>query len=265
MGRLKHITFTGINIFKESDLRTLIYLQEQNPLAEFGVLCSEDWEKNGSRFMAPFNFHLLAGKGLNLSAHLCGSLAKEAIRGNWGPFDRYCNGYSAMFKRVQLNVSREKPTLENIKVNPQIGTEIIIQAKNLIDYSIFSEMVFNNSINNNISMLVDSSGGRGKLLDWEELKLQIKQTQIPLIKYKIGYAGGLNEYTAPLLVHHLCEMDEIGDFWIDMESSLRVSMNPKEFDFNKVEVICREIKKAVNDVLCNKAISDHQSEVTLYK
>ena len=49
--RLKHITFTGID--GKTDLGALWELQQQYPIAGFGVLVAKNWRENGNRYFNP--------------------------------------------------------------------------------------------------------------------------------------------------------------------------------------------------------------------
>ena len=80
MEKLVGISFNGID--EQTNLERLCDIQKKYPIAEFGVLLSENWYKNGNRYYNPSNLYKLQDLGLNLSAHLCGTLAKAAIRNN---------------------------------------------------------------------------------------------------------------------------------------------------------------------------------------
>lgn len=74
--RLRYVTFTGID--ERTDLERLEYIQHRYPYAEFGLLLSNKWKENGNRYPHPAIASLLAGRGLNLSIHLCGDFARTA-------------------------------------------------------------------------------------------------------------------------------------------------------------------------------------------
>lgn len=75
---LTDITFTGVD--EQTDIDRLVSIQERFPKAEFGVLMSRHWQDNGPRFMSPESIEKLRGRGLRLSAHLCGGFARNVFR-----------------------------------------------------------------------------------------------------------------------------------------------------------------------------------------
>ena len=81
--KLQHITFTGIDA--KTDIKALTEIQQEFPIAEFGVLTSYHWYENGNRYLNPsFLSNLYAGNGkLNLALHVCGSAAHDAAEGMW--------------------------------------------------------------------------------------------------------------------------------------------------------------------------------------
>ena len=82
--KLKQITFAGID--KWTDLSELKKIQKAAPNVEFGVLLSRNWQENGNRYFNPSELYKLRDLlGLNLSCHLCGYLAREAVNNNWQP------------------------------------------------------------------------------------------------------------------------------------------------------------------------------------
>lgn len=59
--KLQHITFTGID--GKTDLGALWELQEQYPIAEFGVLVAKNWRENGNRYFNPSYLDALESRG----------------------------------------------------------------------------------------------------------------------------------------------------------------------------------------------------------
>ena len=76
--KLTHITFTGVD--DETDFNRLVSIQQRYPKVEFGVLVSRKWFENGKRYLSPFKAKELRGSGLRLSAHLCGSIARDVLK-----------------------------------------------------------------------------------------------------------------------------------------------------------------------------------------
>ena len=72
--KLQHITFTGVD--SRTDIGALWEIQQEYPIAEFGILVSKNWRENGNRYFNPSHLCSL-DRGLNLSAHLCGSVSVQ--------------------------------------------------------------------------------------------------------------------------------------------------------------------------------------------
>ena len=64
-------------------------IQKAAPNVEFGVLLSRNWQENGNRYFNPSELYKLRDLGLNLSCHLCGYLAREAVNNNWQPYMKF--------------------------------------------------------------------------------------------------------------------------------------------------------------------------------
>lgn len=218
--KLKHITFTGL------DSKTSVYaiqnIQKEWPIAEFGILLSKNWSENGPRYPDIRTIERFLGLGLNLSTHLCGSIAREAYSGKW---DTAYKTYPHLFddgsiSRAQLNVSTYVGTQDPEKVlvpgklsNPIGIGEIIVQqsSPSPVHSEAYRDLVEANGGTTAITMLVDPSGGEGK-----DYAFDILPTN-----RKIGYAGGINAMNVERKLRYLLECDEVGDFWIDMESGVR--------------------------------------------
>ena len=229
--KLKHITFTGIG--PNTDLDELRKIQEENPIVEFGILMSKNWQENGPRYFDPSKLNILRDSGLNLSCHVCGSVARATVRENWEPLFALTDGLVGIFKRCQLNIGSDEPTEETEFLRPPIDLEeLIIQQKdanNLGHYNMLRRK-------DRISILLDASGGLG--IDTPIVPFDIKGV-------KVGYAGGMNPENVGKKLDILMSSDKVGDFWIDMESGVRTN---EVFDIDKV-------KRVLN--VCNSVISKY--------
>ncbi len=207
--RLKHITFTGIDA--KTDIQDLIDIQREFPIVEFGVLTSYHWFENGNRYLNPaFLSNLYAGNGeLNLSLHVCGSMAHDAADGYWNHIEHYMFNTLGLFKRVQLNVANRTDNPYRLASTPNKHTEVIIQQKGVHDIEMFERSMWMN-----VSVLLDASGGQGIVAPIEVLPNAGKQ-------FKVGYAGGINSSNVADKLAYLLQNDQVGDFWIDMESGVR--------------------------------------------
>lgn len=234
--RLKHITFTGIDA--RTDLQELQAIQQQYPLAEFGVLTSYHWYENGNRYLDPELMSLLRGRGLNLSLHICGSAVHDAAVKEWDKIDELTKSNLDIFKRVQLNISGRKDSPAFCWIPIIIGQELIVQQKGSDNMTLFNATVKHwrerpYPHRDVISVLLDASGGRGI-----DTPIEILDT-----KEKVGYAGGINPENVGDKLYQLMTSHKVGDFWIDMESGVRTD---NWFDLDKVRrvlEICEPIIK----------------------
>ena len=232
--RLQHITFTGID--GKTDLGRLWEIQQEYPIAEFGVLVAKNWRDNGNRYFNPSYLNSIerysGGGGLNLSAHLCGSIARAAIKGDWQPFRDWARCYPFFFKRCQINIAKSAENPESFvwEGDAQLFDEIILQQKSAKDCPLF----MNSKISDHITVLLDGSGGKGINTPLEPLNLP----------HKIGYAGGFNADNVADKLSFLLTSEQVGDFWIDMESGVRTD---DWFDLDnvvKVLEICDKVIKS---------------------
>lgn len=251
MSRLKHITFTGVD--ERTDIARLQELQKRFPMAEFGVLASYHWSKNGNRYPSPEFIPRLRGKGLRLSLHICGEAAHDAAMGRrlkinnehrdgWDKIDKLTRDSLDIFKRVQLNVSNRPDNPDFCWISPIIGQELIIQQKSADDVGLWSSTYEHWTERpyphrDPISVLLDASGGRGL-----DTGIKILPTD-----GKVGYAGGFNPDNVAEKMSFLLENVTTGEFWIDMENGVRTD---DWFDLDKVEKvleICATVVKKMAD------------------
>ena len=231
--RLRHITFTGIDA--RTDLQELQAIQQQYPLAEFGVLTSYHWSENGNRYLNPaFLSNLYAGNGeLNLALHICGSAAHDAAVGDWYKIDEHLFGALNMFKRIQLNVANRTDNPKYLWSTHYSGQELIVQQRNAEDVALYAATRSEFEYVCPVSVLLDSSGGQG--ID----------TPLKVLKTfgKVGYTGGINPDNVAEKLSFLLQNVHMGEFWIDMESGVRTD---DWFDMDKVRrvlEICEPIIK----------------------
>ena len=229
--KIKHITFTGVD--ERTDIEELVKIQKEFPIAEFGVLLSTNWRKNGNRYMNPKLFERFHGKGLNLSCHACGRIAREAINNDWSGIASVLGPHRDLFKRCQLNISSSLP---NEKTGyfwvPSWLEEVIIQQKDPEQLDLFKAI----GDKNKITVLLDASGGNG--IDTGVYPFCFNET-------KIGYAGGINIDNVGIKFKTLLESNISYKFWIDMESGVRTD---DWFDTDKVWQVLEECDKVLRDV-----------------
>ena len=227
--RLQHITFTGIDA--RTDIAALQEIQEQYPIAEFGVLTSYHWYENGNRYLDPQLLCNLRGLKLNLALHVCGSAAHDAAVGLWNKIRNHTQDCLWIFDRVQLNVANRTDNPLRMASTPNMRTELVIQQRP-DDTALYENSKWLGSDGKGgVSMLLDASGGLG--------------IDTPIVLYpsngKIGYAGGINEGNVATKLDYLLRNVRTGEFWIDMESGVRTD---DWFDLDKVRrvlAICNEV------------------------
>ena len=230
--KLQHITFTGID--GKTDLDALYEIQRQYPIAEFGVLVAKNWRENGNRYFNPSYLDALKQRsgpgGLNLSAHLCGSVARAAVRGNFEPFRDWARSSPFIFNRCQLNIatSKENPDSFDVCEDAFLFDEIILQQRSVENCDLY----INSKWNEYVTMLLDASGGEG-----------IDTSLVAFVGKKIGYAGGINPDNVAEKLTFLMENELVGDFWIDMESGVRTD---DWFDIDKVRRVLEICEPIIN-------------------
>ena len=227
--KLQHITFTGID--GKTDLGRLWEIQQEYPIAEFGVLVAKNWRENGNRYFNPSYLDALEGLGLNLSAHLCGSIARAAVRGDFEPLRDWAWFFPFfIFNRCQLNIatSKENPDSFELCEDAFLFNEIILQQRSVEDCDLYSK----SNTNEHVTMLLDASGGEG-----------IDASLVAFAGKKIGYAGGINADNVAEKLTFLMDNEQVGDFWIDMESGVRTD---DWFDLDKVVKVLDSCKPIIN-------------------
>ena len=232
--KLRHITITGIDLLTEID--GLQELQEKFPWAEFGILFSKHWQQNGQRYPNPAELLPdLADRGLHLSAHICGSMAREIIyTNNWQPFSELIEYHNFLFDRVQLNVaSMSFPSIQSSPLStPSFCKEVIIQQRSTMEIDVYKAMA---NKRNYVSILFDQSGGRGQNLDLSDIN------QNPYIK--AGYAGGINPDNVATILNKLFQKVN-HPFWIDTESGVRTR---DYLDLEKVYKLLSNAKEVIDN------------------
>jgi len=234
--KLKHITFTGLD--EKTNVEELKQIQKEYPIVEFGVLMSAHWKTNGNRYPDPEIITRFTDQGLNLSAHLCGSIAKTAFAGDFSKVvEKYPIFIHPDFKRTQLNVAPYEDIFKDacILAYP-IEKEIIIQQKSptLLYSAAFNKFSFLNP-DANVTMLIDPSGGKG--ID--------DGLDVIATPYKTGYAGGINADNVEQKLTSLLNLETVENFWIDMESGVRTD---DWFDISKVKLVLEKCDNVLRNL-----------------
>ncbi len=202
----KFITFTGLD--KETNVDAIAALAADYPV-EFGVLISPTRTGVDNRYPSVDVIEHFLERELPLALHVCGGFSKAIMDG-----ERPDMGIDPMrFKRVQIN--HLTPDVEKIVAYADYyGVRAIAQWRD----SIFPA-------EDRIDWLYDTSGGRGmQPMTW------------PAYPHRfVGYAGGISENNVSSI---LDTVGATGDYWIDMESSLRTF---DKFDHAVVERVLRSV------------------------
>lgn len=238
MGRLLGVSFAGVD--SRTNIERLVTIHENAPskdFVEYGLLLSKHWYENGNRYFYPELLDAFEDTGLNLCGHLCGSIAREAVAGNWEPFMELVGEHIHLFNRLQLNIANYRSSNpERLKITPpEPVKEVIIQQKAAYDCKLFYEWHLKHPGDRSLSILIDGSGGRG-----------ISKDIIPLYGIeKVGYAGGVNPENVASKASALLRDNAVSDFWIDMESGVRTD---DWFDVGKVEAVIETVKKTMESM-----------------
>ena len=206
---IKYVTFTGVDNW--TDLDELERIQQQYPYAEFGVLASYHWSENGPRFPEPSVFDNLKGRKLNLSLHLCGSLAIKCVQQDFEPAIALLGDNFNLFKRVQLNMHLNQATPEQLAALTLKGSleQIIVQ---MHQPDLCRTFLAAGHHSQNLCYLLDASGGAG-------IDTPIDIVSQPGIE--VGYAGGMGVSNVWSKLKTLLQHESGSVFWIDMETKVR--------------------------------------------
>lgn len=221
---LNRVTFTGVD--DRTNVNDLVDLTKRFPFVEFGVLISKGNTNRSvvNRYPNATIFKKLKNKGLNLSCHLCGSVARNIVKkDDWNEFFDLLSKDYEIFNRFQLNVSGVKGFSRDIHFIEE--KDFIIQLKEDMSlYNAYKDLP-------NVFGFQDNSGGVGRFEDnWLDSD-----------RY-FGYAGGLNIDNVESVIRDLYVVNN-ADFWIDMETSVRTF---DWFDINKCEQILKVCEPYVN-------------------
>ena len=221
--KVSNITFTGAD-----DTTRIVHLEEVStyfPFVEWGILFPST---GGSRFPSPKWVQGLVDTKMSLSAHLCGSLVSNALRGNITVFAGIIGvELFHTFKRIQLNFHGSPVTIERTSFTnlvDKLPHEVIVQMDGVNDWV--------SDFTTDTALLFDTSSGAGiKPFEWPAI--------IP--GRKCGYAGGLGPDNLKAELEYLDYfLPEDAVIWVDMESKLRTYKTKDFFDIDKV-MQCAEI------------------------
>lgn len=225
-----NITFTGID--NKTNIEELKSIQQAYPRVEFGLLVALSRQGNEPRYPDLQILKDLKGAGLNLSCHVCSTMARNLVRtGDTTELDAFLGKGRGLglglFQRIQINISNMDFELKQIPSNrefivPESIREVIIQHHPERPLSWTSS---NAGIP--ISVLFDPSGGMG--LGWQKNDIPYYAKNL-----RCGFAGGINASNVVEWIRTLQKEFPREDFWLDMESGVRTD---DVFDTGKVREV----------------------------
>lgn len=227
--KLKTVTFTGLD--DQVNLGDVVALSRQYPFIEWGVLLSLNRQSKESRYPSYETLEKISNQDFRKSAHICGSLQRQAMDGEHEPFEEAIHLLVRGAKRLQINTGKpiaqlwSKAYLMSLRAQ-QYGIEIIMQCSSFSDSDLDTDLV-------GVSFLHDASGGKGISGNF----------QYPVTGGYVGFAGGINPGNILAKLEQVAALRCANDFWIDMESGIR--NDDDELDLEKVAKVCSLVEPFV--------------------
>lgn len=232
--KLKMVTFTGID--NNTNLQWIKSISEKYPFVEWGVLLDSKRTGIKSRFPSLetiFNIKVLL-KDCNISIHLCGNMAQDVANGMHEPLTM-AKYLLPNAKRIQINLGRSIESFGNLV--PRFNTyganfdvQIICQCHGLNNHTIKNA---NDAISKRLVFLNDASGGRGIIGNFDN----------PVNENLTGYAGGISEMNVTNILQKIQSIPYDNDFWIDMETGVRIQDNFSEY---KCDLVLNQVAPYVS-------------------
>jgi hypothetical protein len=224
--KLDKVTITGAD--NAVDQAELIRLQEKYPFLEWGILFNTSKEGQ-SRYPDYEWIDSFCRTPGSRSAHFCGYYSKSVLEKQ--NFDLLQLAISRKFQRIQLNYNfshggtwRLQPLWDWCYSHPEIKIILLWNKSNHAAIMTYC----NSGMPENINLLYDSSGGRGRV---------IEKIQSPFSCYT-GYSGGLAPHNLKSFLEGVKNHQGHEDVsvWCDMETGVRTN---GEFDLVKVEEVLK--------------------------
>ena len=224
---LELVTFTGVDA--ETDLSELARIAWFYPNVEFGVLVGSRQERRypSLAFIGHFKRFGVAN-GLNMSVHLCGRYAREAVDMlDLDGLYKFCEG----FNRVQINLPGDafKGPDSGVAIESVSYLAGRLPVKNVI---LQHRESWNKVpvLHESVEYLFDKSGGRG-VSGFEAWPEPVETGR------RLGYAGGIGPDTIDSAMEFV---NRHSDFrlWLDMESRIRTDGH---YDLGKVKSVCATV------------------------
>lgn len=225
MGILRFVTFTGVDERTDFDhlIELVIAAGNNARFIEWGVLYEPVKAGTGGRYPSLSWLEDFADKaneaGLNIALHLCGKAVKDlldAVRTRERSVDvKRLLALAEKFGRVQLNTIGKENDEQLFKQLITLLSRNENRTCVLLQWNKHNEALCRRlRFEHNFEVLVDSSGGRGKVpTGWPML------TEFDV--RRVGYAGGLGPLNILEQLPQIYAASQERTFWVDMEQSLR--------------------------------------------
>lgn len=233
--KIKYVTLTGAD--DDTSIEEMMLLSEQYPFVEWGILFSQSRSGVPRYPSIEWIDELWDSSTMktHLSAHLCGKWVSDVI--SLGVLTFLNDDQCDMFGRIQLNMAadRLRKVLDPMKKDHELLWQAI-GGEQVILGGAFSavemKMDLRSFFLNDVSVLFDTSGGKGELTKEWPSPYVVNDT--PLF---CGYAGGLSPENLEeqlLLIEQACQVEarREPEIWIDVETGVRTK---DKFDLKKCE------------------------------
>lgn len=245
------VTFTGVDVHTNLDELKNVAILGLNYLTEWGILLSTSENKmfDDSRYSSLEDIKRIASslqeyknKGiLNLSLHVCGKESKLLLEQSE---QSKALDFMDLFNRVQINTVFDNESIKKYEVLSQKYNNTHFITQNNRKNQKFLKQI-NDWAHPNTHVLVDSSGGRGILGEWEKINFN----------GLVGYAGGLGPDN---IVQEYEKINDVADkiYWIDMEGKIRTNGN---LDLSKIKQVVENLNTAIDSH--NKVLNSKQNKI----
>jgi phosphoribosylanthranilate isomerase len=215
-------------------IQSLHDLIQKFPLLELGILYFPEKENDprnpGSAWRKEF-FSTIPKK--NTAIHLCGKNVFETIlSASFSQSPLFLELQKA--QRIQLNINARYDLFEHQSIHQIYSTLLEYGFTIILQYHQRSQswilpFLEKNKEHPNIHLLLDSSLGRGVVVE----KFEIPQ-ELLSFDYPIAFAGGINPYNIQQIYSQVQKL-QLPNYGLDLESGARTH---NEFDLEKVDILC---------------------------